>query len=241
MIRLLALLLTAAPAFAAGALPEPVSYTKPAGSFTFVQFGDPVAEEKVRDTTARTQFAELRKKYPTSGLYTASGELVWKFAGDYVPYDNAFPSPDGVHLARLEGEWWTEKEYAATKRLPADEEAKQLAAVAVAFYVNGERVRSYTVSDLLTDPADLKHSPRFVLWAAGAVLTGDRFVVMTQDANQLAFDARTGELLSKTRVGLNNPLIPKLLGLAGGLAAILLAAWAWYAFCVNPIRASVEK
>ena len=226
--------LFAAPAFAAGSLPEPVSYSKPVagGKFTFVQLGDPAAEAK-QSASIRKEFAQLREKYPRSGLYPAdSPNPAWTLDAPYAPYDNTYPSADGVHLARIKGEAWIEQNYPGGKRLPADVEQKQYDAPAVGFYANGKLTRSYPLRDLITNPLDVKHSPQFVLWAAGSVLNEDtgRFVVMTQDATRVTFDVNTGEILKRDRVGLNNPILSNVLLACAAMTALVLAAWAWFAF-----------
>ena len=227
--------LTARSAFAVGALPEPVSYTKPVadGKYTFVMLGDPASEAK-QSPSAQAEFRALREKYLRSGLYPADGrEPLWPLDAPYAPYDNTFLAADGVHLARLEGEWWVERDYPSPfKRLPAEEEKKQFDAAAVGFYENGKLVKSYPLKDLVTNPLDLKHSPRFVLWAAGGVLneSAGRFVVMTQDATRVAFDYRTGEVIARDRIGLNNPILGRILIACGVLSVGILAAWAWFAF-----------
>jgi hypothetical protein len=228
-------LLLAAPLASARPLPAPLTYAKPTAAGVLVQLGDPVEEAKITDSAVVAAFRTVREKYAKSGLYRESGELVWELHAPYAPIDNVFAASDGVHLARLEGDWWIERDYPSdTNRLPADEEAKQLAAPAVGFYANGKLVRTHPVRELLTNPADLKHSPRFVLWAAGAVLKGDgQFVVLTQDATRTIFDP-TGNVVARDRVGLNNPLLTKVLVASGAFAALILGAWAWFAFGRKP-------
>ncbi len=233
MTRLLAipvLLLAATPA-AARPLPAPLTYAKPTAAGVLVQLGDPAEEAKITDPAIVAAFRTVRDKYAKSGLYRQSGELVWELNAPYAPIDNVFPAADGVHLARLEGDWWIERDYPSdTNRLPAEEETRQLAAPAVGFYANGRLVRTHPVRELLTNPSDLKHSPRFVLWAAGAVLKEDgQFVVLTQDATRSTFDA-AGTVVARDRVGLNNPLLTKVLVASGTFAVLILGAWAWFAF-----------
>lgn len=219
------------PVWAARSLPAPLSYAKPTAGGFLVQLGDPTAEAEVRDPAVVAAFREVRAKYPKSGYYRDSGELVWELDAPYAPIDNVFPLPDGIHLARLEGDWWIERDYPAGTRLSPAEEAKQLAAPGVGFYANGKLIRTIPVSDLLSDPGDVKHSPRYVLWAAGAVLKPDgQFVVLTQDATRISFDPKTGEILARDRVGLNNPLLPKLLVASALIATTILAVWAWFVF-----------
>lgn len=229
----LVVLFAAASPAVARPLPAPLTYAKPTPAGVLVQLGDPAEEAKITDPDVVAAFRSVRDKYAKSGLYRPSGELAWELDAAYAPIDNAFPAADGVHLARLEGDWWIEREYPSDRtRLPADEEARQLAAPAVALYANGKLLRKYATSEVVTNPADLRHSPRYVLWAAGAVLNEDagKFVVMTQDATRVAFDLKTGAVLTRDRVGLNNPLLPKLLLVSGVLAAAILAAVAWFAF-----------
>jgi hypothetical protein len=230
-----AAVLTAAPAFAVGALPEPVSYTKPVagGTFVFVMLGE-LASEAKQSPSAQAEFRALRDKYPRSGLYPADRtDPVWTLDAAYAPYDNTFLAADGVHLVRLEGDWWVERDYPSPfKRLPPDVEQAQFDATAVGFYANGKLVRGYPLNDLITNPLDLKHSPRYVLWAAGGVLNepAARFVVMTQDATRITFDFRTGEVIARDRIGLNNPLLGRILIACGALSVGILAVWAWFAF-----------
>ena len=154
MTRLLAipvLLLAATPA-AARPLPAPLTYAKPTAAGVLVQLGDPAEEAKITDPAIVAAFRTVRDKYAKSGLYRQSGELVWELNAPYAPIDNVFPAADGVHLARLEGDWWIERDYPSdTNRLPAEEETRQLAAPAVGFYANGRLVRTHPVRELLTN------------------------------------------------------------------------------------------
>lgn len=232
-LSVLTLLLVAAPA-AATKFPEPYSYTLPVpgGRFVFVQLGDP-AKEAETPADARRQFAELRAKYPATGLYPADGTTpVWTVDG-FAPRDNLFLTSDGVYLIRLEGTWWRTKDFPTLgKRLPADVEQAQLAGPAVSFFANGKLLRQYTVADLTEVPAKMRHSPEHVLWAAGGGLNEDtkRFVYFTQDGQKNVFDYSTGERLEKVAGGLSNPLAGWAIGVAGGLSLLLLAGWAYLVF-----------
>lgn len=232
-LSLFALLLAATPA-AATRFPEPYSYVKPApgGRFVFVQLGDP-AKEAEAPADARRQFADLRAKYPATGLYpTDSSAPVWTVDG-YAPTDNVFLTSDGVHLVRLEGTWWRTKDFPTQgRRLPADVEAAQLAGPAVSFFAHGKLLKQYTLTDLIEAPASLPHSPEHVLWAAGGAVNEDtrRFVQFTQDRQMNVFDYTTGERLEKRAGGLGNARASWMLGIAGGLTLALLAAWAYLVF-----------
>jgi hypothetical protein len=229
----LVLLLLAAPASGA-VFPEPLGYAKPVGDrFLFVQLGDPAAEEAVGSASARRQFAELRAKYPATGLYPRDGgPAVWTLDG-YAPIDFVFVSADGVHCVRVEGTAWRTQSFPTQgKRLPPEVEAEQLDAVGLAFFENGKPVARYTVRDLTVDPRKLRHSPEHVLWVAGPVLndaTG-RFVLPTQDGQQNVFDFRTGQRLKKVAVGLDNPIARWALSAAFFASLALAVGWAWWAF-----------
>jgi hypothetical protein len=224
---------------AAGRLPEPISYTKPINrDLIFVMLGDPEIESKLAPHT-KNELQELRQRYPQSGLYhTQDGRCLWSLNAPYVPYDNVFLTTDGNHLVRLEGDWWIERDYPSpSQRLAAEEEQRQLNSDALSFYYQGQRIRSYALQELITNPRDLKHSPRYVLWAAGGVLLEpeNRFVVMTQDATRISFDVRTGERLATDRIGLNNPILPKILLVCAGVSLIIFLAWLSFALRTRPI------
>jgi hypothetical protein len=242
----LAVGLAAGPAFAAGVIPEPYSYTEPVadGTFTFVMLGDPSAEERAKDADARARFRELRGQYPKTGLYRGgSNDLVWALDDPaYAPADNVFVTSDGVSLVRIDGESWRTKDYPGASRLPADEERRQLDAPAVSFFTDGKRVRQYTLGELVTDPAALPHSPQHVLWPAGAVLNEDtgRFILFTQDQTRLTFDYRTGELLSRAKGGLGNPMLTGILIACGLLSAAVFGAWAYFVFVRGRRPAATE-
>ncbi len=225
------LLTSASLASAAASLNEALSYWKPVpgGKYVFVMLGD-AAEEAKAPADRQAQFRDLRAKYPQTGLYKAdSAELVWAVEG-FAPYDGVFPASDGVHFVRLEGEWWRTYRYPAEKRLPEDVEAKQLAAPAVSFFANGKLIRTYAVSDLITDPAVLLHTPEHVLWKADASLneaTG-RFIVFTHDSNRIAFDYQTGEVVDRSKAGLRNPMMRIILGVTAALIALMIGGWVWF-------------
>jgi hypothetical protein len=230
------LALAAGPVAAAGVLDEALSYTKPVpgGRFVFVMLGDPEAEAK-QSADARGKFAELRAKYPKTGLYKAeSSELVWAVEdGGYAPYDNVFLASDGVHLVRIDGEWWREKDFTGGRaRLTPEEEQKQLDGPAVSFFADGKLVRRTAVRDVVTDPAALPQTPHYILWLANGVLnegTG-RFLLDTQDLNRVTFDYRTGEVVARGRVGLGNPRLTTILVASGALTAAVLGVWAYFVF-----------
>src|SRR4029079_6267294 len=101
----------------------------------------------------------------------------------------------------------TQTAHYIASRLPKAEEDRHLAAPAVGFYEAANLVRESHVRELLTDPDELKHSVKHVLWIAGEALdrTGTKFVLNTQDQNQIMFDAKTGEILSRGKIGMGSP------------------------------------
>ncbi|HET6575680.1 MAG TPA: hypothetical protein VFG68_18920 [Fimbriiglobus sp.] len=233
------LALVAAPAPAVGRLDEAVSYTKPVpGGFVFAMLGDPEAEAKAPED-ARARFAQLRAKYPKTGLYRdGSGELIWAVAdGQYAPYDNVHLAADGVHLVRLDGDWWREKDFTGGRAQLSDEEVrKQLDSPAVSFFAGGKLLKQYTVRDVIANPDGLPQTPRYLLWLADGVMNEDtgRFVLTTQDSHRLTFDYRTGELLARAPAGLGNPLLTAALIASGALTAAILGVWAYLVFVRKP-------
>jgi hypothetical protein len=213
--------------------PRPFSYAKAVGSeYQFVMLG-PIEVDESAAGRDREALRQLRQQFPASGLYPrAGGTALWTTEASYAPSANTFPSRDGIHLAVIEGDWWTTKDYVSPKRLPAAKEAEQLQAPAVSFYAQGQLLRQYRVADLVSNPARLEHSPEHILWAAGAALNDEtgRFVVMTQDGLQVTFDIRTGALLEKRGAGIANPLASWILGLCGILVLLILAGWALLTF-----------
>lgn len=213
--------------------PRPFSYAEKAGEqYIFVMLGPLMIDEEAAPGDAKL-LAELRAKYPASGLYPAAGgPAVWTTDAPYAPSANAFASADGVHLALIEGDWWKTKEYVVPKRLPDEKAEAQLHGPAVSFYANGQLLKRYTVDQIITDPSRLEHTPEHVLWAAGAALNDDtmHFVVMTQDAQRLTFDAKTGELLSRDPAGFGNPMASRIIAVCMGLSLSVLAVWAWFVF-----------
>lgn len=213
--------------------PRSLSYAEAIGEkYAFVMLGPLEVDEGAAPDDAK-KLAELRAKYPASGLYPiAGGPALWTTDAPYVPSANAFASTDGVHMALVEGDWWKTKEYIAPRRLPAEKADPQLHGPAVSFYANGKLLKRYTVDELITDPSRLEHTPEHVIWAAGAALNDEtmRFVLMTQDANRITFDATTGELLSRNPAGFGNPISPWILAVCGGLSLLVLAIWAWIVF-----------
>jgi hypothetical protein len=169
----------------------------------------------------------LAETYAKSGLYPKDGTSpLWTV--DWYAF-RAYPLSDGVHVVRMFAESTQTAQYIAS-RLPKAEEERQLASRAVGFYEHGKLLREYRVNELITNPDDLKHSVKHVIWIAGETLdrTGTKFVLNTQDQNQITFNATTGEILSRGKVGLASPRMPYILAGTAVLMLLFASALAWY-------------
>jgi hypothetical protein len=178
--------------------------------------------EKYRDESKR-----LAATYPKSGLYPKDGTTpLWTV--DWYSF-RAYPLSDAVHVVRLYADSTFTAQYVAN-RLPEAEEERQLASRAVGFYANGNLVREYRVNDLVTNPDELKHSMKHVIWIAGEALdrTGTKFVLNTQDQNQITFDAATGEVLHRGKVGLASPRMPYILAAVAVLITLTAVGLYWF-------------
>ena len=226
-----AFLLSAGPATAAGKFPKPMSYARPVGdAFVFVQIGDPAEEAKHGTAEQRRKFAELRAKYTAPGLYRAgdAAELVWGLpANEYTPYDLGFVTADGNNLVRVEGDFWQTESFVGGIRPTAAAMQKLLDAPALAFYDKGQLTKRYNLKDFIDDTDVLKHTPEHLIWYAGAVLNENsgRFVMNTQSPMRFAFDARTGELVERSGVGLANPFLQRILIVCGAMMLAILLGW----------------
>jgi len=249
----------------APALPEPVSYAKPSadGSRVFVAHGSLEYEAKLKDTHTREFAAGVRAKYPQPGIYTGGEKpafLITPTGLDprplaavagiaptanapawpwdrYTPDENVFLTADGSTVVRIDGDWWQTKAYPAGKRLPADVEEEQLNAPAVTFlFADGRPPRTYPLNELVDNPAEIQHSPKHILWPAGAALdpNTNQFHLFTQDSNKITFDATTGEVVHKVKNGWGNPLAKTVLIVVVGLTLLLMAGLAWYVVTARP-------
>ncbi len=238
-------------------LPEPVSYAKPSadGSRVFVAFGSIEHEAKLKDAKTREFAAGIRNQYPAPGVYAASDAttpLVPKsspaplaavsgvaiMAADstwlwdkYTPDENIYLTPDGSTVVRIEGDWWKTKAYPAGKRLSAEVEAEQLNAPAITFlFADGRPPKSHILGDLISTKAELPHSPEHVLWPAGAVLNANtrQFHLFTQDSNKITFDTATGDIVTKGKNGLGNPVAQAVMWTTIGLTLAMAVAIGWW-------------
>ena len=149
---------------------------------------------------------------------------------------------DGRHVIRIEGDWWKTKAYPAGKRLTDDVERRQLDAVAVRCFTDGQLTHEYRLKDLVDRPADLPHSPEHILWPAGAVLNEDakQFHLFTQDANRITFDVTSGAIVERSRSGLGNPIAQAMIFTTIGLTLLVAAVLVWYTFFKRRAEAAAE-
>jgi hypothetical protein len=221
----------------AASLPEPLSYAKPApgGRFVLVVFGSPEAEAKLKDGDNKRHSAGVRAKYAVPGMYRATDDehppLVYPLEG-YVPDENVSITSDGRTVVRIEGDWWRTKAYPVGQRLSAEVERKQLDAPAISFFRDGKLLKSYPLRDLVTDAAAMSHSPEHILWHGGGVLREEAglFLLDMQDTNRITFDVRTGEIVSKEKLGFGGRLGQTMISVTLGLVVLLGLAWGTYAF-----------
>ena len=231
LFALLALLFTAGPASAAGKFPKPMSYARPVGeAFVFVQLGDPAEEAKHGTSEQRRKFAELRAKYTAPGLYRVGDapEFVWGMpAAEYVPYDLGFVTADGNNLVRVEGDFWQTESFVGGIRPTAAAMQKLLDAPALSFYDKGQLTKRYVLSEFIDDTDVLKHTPEHLIWFAGGYLneSNGRFRMDTQSPMRFVFDARTGELVEKSGVGLANPFLHRILLACGAMMLAIFLGW----------------
>lgn len=222
---------------ATSAFPEPLSYAKPStdGKFVFVVFGNPADETKLPDGDMKRKVLAARQKYPKPGLYAADDPTkpLWETDGRYAPDENVYVPAGGEPVIRLDGEWWKTRYYVAGQRdrLPAEVEQSQLDAPAISF-LSKTGVRIYALKDVIRDKDRLPHSPQHIVWPGGAVLneqTG-QFLLYTQDAHRVIFDARTGDVISKGEVGFGSKFAQNTVMVTVALTVLLAVGWGWYAW-----------
>jgi hypothetical protein len=219
------------------AFPEPLSYAKPStcGRFVFVVFGNPKDEAALPEGEMKRKVLATRQTYPRPGLYAIDDATrpLWESDGLYAPDDNVYVPAGGESVVRIDGDWWKTKNYVAGQRdrLSADKEQAQLDAPAVSF-LSKAGVRSYALKDVILDRARLPHSPDHIIWPGGAALnekTG-QFLLYTQDAHRVVFDARTGDVISRGEVGFGSRFAQNVVMVTIALTVVLAVGWAAYAW-----------
>ena len=126
----------------------------------------------------RKEADELRKNYPSSGVYSrSSAQPKWTF--DWWA-STVHLANDGRHLVR-EGPW-------ASK--PTDE--------AVSFFEDGRLLKSYQINELVSDISNVRRSVSHFEWENGFVLedASQTLTISAFDGKTLKFNVATGELIT---------------------------------------------
>jgi hypothetical protein len=194
----LSMVMTHASAFADSEV-RPFSYTKPTqgDKYIFVMLAREPVEQEVSHWIEERQsrIREIRKTYKQSGLYRNDGsaEPLWTVDWYALSVDIA---SDGIHLVR-HGPWPATREDRSTPltRASLDQEA-------LSFIANGQLLRSYKIEELVTNPARLPRSVSHFHWLSGGALDDERLEYRfgTEDGNHFVIDARTGEIITESRV-----------------------------------------
>jgi hypothetical protein len=204
----------------------PVTYSTPSPNeqFLFVMLA-PQSDDPKKPADNTSYARELRTKYPASGLYRNDGSTTPLWTADWYAYA-VYPADDGVHLVREDSPARATAGPIA-KRPPEEKVQEQLDGPALSFLANGKVLKTYSVRELIAKPEDLPNSVTHVLWNAGLVLTrdGKRFVLMTQDAQQIIFDPETGNIISRKPAGLGNAKVWVMRGLMAFIALFFVAAF----------------
>jgi hypothetical protein len=188
----------------------PFSYKKvsPGGAFVFVMIAPLALDVEFRQgwnekTTAGIR--DIRRVYSKSGLYRNDGSPEPLWTVDWYAYGVEIAS-DGISLIR-HGPWASSTEQEALN-----------------FFANGKLLRTYLISELVDVPTLLPGSVSHFRWSKEMRL-GDstmEYTVVTMDGNRFVFDARTGGVVSETRLGRRITWGAVIIG------AILLIALVWF-------------
>jgi hypothetical protein len=213
------------------AYPVPSKFFSPNGLYTLVLVPPRSDDPKLKENADQT---EIRNTYPSSGLYSTNDTTKTRWAVEWFDYE-AFPADDGIHVVRIHGENALWRHYPSGTRLADDAVREQLAAPAVSFYANGEKLRTYTVRELVTKPDDLPQTMKYILWMAGATITrdGKQFVLMTQDARQIFFDLQTGMITENREAGLGNAKVWVVRLSLGVVLTTLIITMSLYLYALN--------
>lgn len=167
----------------------PTTYTRGSadGRFIFVMLATntPIDEDwGVFMTPEMT--ADLRRKYPASGMYLNDGSTNPLWTVDWYSF-GVDVSMDGDHIVR-HGPWPGRGEYEAE---------------AVSFFRRDKLLRTYKISELVSFPALLPHSVSHFTWQKDAYF--DRanpgaYVLTTLHGETYWIDLSTGEIFDSLRL-----------------------------------------
>ncbi|HKZ55002.1 MAG TPA: hypothetical protein VJ123_05955 [Anaerolineales bacterium] len=156
----------------------PYDYTQlaPGGRFVFVM----LTPEEER------QVPSIRSQYPEAGMYRNDGSATPLWTVDWYSFKVDLTS-DGVYLVRW-GPWpgWGE-----------------FGELALAFYRNGHKLKSYKVRDLVAIPELLPRSASHYQWLKSALFNDAARVVKVETYNgeTYAFDVTTGAVILSSPCG----------------------------------------
>lgn len=154
----------------------------PNGRYLFVMLAKGADAGGVVDT--------LTKRYGHSGLYKASGprKPLWR-VNWYSP--KVHVSSDGIHLVRI-----------GRSNVSTVSGKPDVSQTAISFYKRGDRIKKYTVGDLIKDPSGLTKSGNSYQWQKRIAFddASGKLRVTLVTGKELAFDTKTGlQPAKKTR------------------------------------------
>jgi len=130
------------------------------------------------NSSIRQGIRKIRDTYTRSGLYRNDGSTIPLWTVNWYAF-GIEPLSDGVHLVR-KGPWAIPYNY--------------YDAEAVTFFAKDKLIRSYTVSDLVADPADL---PDYTLPDCQHLNDQDKtYTIITNHGEYYLFDVTTGKTIT---------------------------------------------
>lgn len=146
------------------------------GKYILVMLGDSLGAD-----------SKIRARYPAAGLYDAKGSAEPLWTVDWYSSE-VYPASDGKHLVRM-GPWPGLRD--GMRLRPGDRALEELA---VAFYEQGELLRSYAIKDLIIRPEKLLVSVSHFRWKKRVSFddAAGRLIIWTYDDRKLSFDISSG-------------------------------------------------
>jgi hypothetical protein len=113
-------------------------------------------------------------------------KILWTTTGWYAFV--TYLSYDGAYLIRM-GNWPRGQELSSEH-------------LAVAFYKEGELLKSYSTKDLVKDPSSIERTVSHYSWSAESPKLDSyehRFTIVTKDNNEYVFDITNGSIISQKK------------------------------------------
>lgn len=158
------------------ALPFPYTTTTENGHFYFKMIPDSSYDDTNKGTGTCFEV--------TGG---ETDKILWKTTGWYSY--QVFLSEDGVYLVRM-GNWARGHEVSAED-------------LAVAFYKNGELIKSYSTKDLIKDASAIQRTVSHYFWSAKTPVFKpheNKLIIVTTDNLEYIFDISNGGILSQKKL-----------------------------------------